>query len=252
MGEFDGRRVVVTAASRGIGRRIAERFAAEGAHLVVAARDPDRIATVADELTRATSRAVHGFAGDLGRSEDNRRLADFARERLGGLDVLVNAVGVFREVPYHELDDETWERDIADNLGSVHFGCRYIGALMLDRGAGSIVNIASINGWRADPNSVGYSAAKAAVLMLTRALAADLAPARIRVNAVSPGMCLTDMTRAALEDPDAGAFWRGKIPLARAADVDEIASCVLFLAGDRAGYVTGANLVADGGLGVPI
>ena len=252
MGEYEGRRVVVTAGSRGIGRRVAEGFAAEGARLVIAARDPERIATAARELSEQSGREVYPFAGDLGTAAENRRLSEFVRERLGGLDVLVNGIGVFREVPYLELDDEAWERDIADNLGSVHYGCRYLGQLLRESGGGAIVNIGSINGWRADPNSVGYSAAKAGVLMLTKALAADLAPTGIRVNAVSPGMCPTDMTREVLEDPELGPVWEAKIPLGRAGRVDDMAACVLFLASDRAAYVTGANLVADGGLGVPI
>lgn len=252
MGEYEGRRVVVTAGSRGIGRQVAECFAAEGGRLVIAARDPQRIASVAADLSVSSDQEVFAFAGDLATARDNRRLSEFVRDRLGGLDVLVNAVGVFREIPYLDLDDETWERDIADNLSSVHFACRHLGELMRATGGGAIVNVGSINGWRADPHSVGYSAAKAAVLMLTKALAADLAPIGIRVNAVSPGMCLTDMTRGTLEDPVAGPIWEKKIPIGRAASVDDVASCVLFLASDRAAYVTGANLVVDGGLGVPI
>lgn len=252
MPEHPAPRVVVTAGSRGIGRRVAERFAAEGARLVIAAKDPDRIATVAKELSRASGTEVVPFAGDLATPEDNRELRDVAREHLGGADVLVNAVGVFREVNYFELEDAVWERNIAENLGSVHFACRYVGELLVEAGGGSIVNLGSINGWRADPNSAAYSAAKAAVVMLTKALAHDLASSRIRVNTVSPGMCLTDMTRSALEDPEAGPAWEEKIPLGRAASVDEVASCVLFLASEQAAYVTGTNLVVDGGLGIRI
>jgi 3-oxoacyl-[acyl-carrier protein] reductase len=243
-GRFEGRRVLVTGASRGLGRSVAVAFAREGAHLGIGCRvrQDEATATLAGVLAA-------GGTGDVLRF-DVRDPAAVAREverfASAGLDVLVNNAAVVRDQLFVLLESEEWDEVVDVGLAGVYRCCRAALPFMLSRRRGAIVNVASIAGVRASPGQASYSAAKGGVVALTATLAAELAPRGIRVNSVVPGLLSTGMGERLDHRAVAGA--RARIPLGRLGTGDEAARAVIFLASDEASYVVGHCLVVDGGL----
>lgn len=248
---LENRIAVVTGASSGIGKSIAEELVAEGATVVLASNEPELGNDVAASLRDAGGTAV--FV-DCDITDDSRVESLFADavERFGGVDILVNNAGVNYSAPFTETEPDAWDATIAIDLrGAYHCSFRAVPA-MIARGGGAIVNMSSVHGLAAVPGSSPYDTAKAGLFGLTRTLAVELAEKGIRVNAVSPGLIETrlwERNLAASEDPAAHTeFWMKQVPMARIGKPREIARVVVFLASDDASYVTGANLVADGGL----
>ena len=238
---------LVTGAGSGIGRAVAVRFAEEGAEVVVTSRTETHV----DETCKLVEKAALGLVLDL---RDRASIEDGVRavaERFGSIDVLACCAGVDdpREPPVAETPDQVWEETFAVNVTGVFQLCR--AAVPAMRDGGSIVTVGSTNSLVPRPNAGAYCASKAALLMLTRTLALELAPRRIRANCVCPGVVDTPLTTLFLNRADDPAALREEYakssPLQRLADPAEIASCVLFLASDEASFVTGAALVADGG-----
>ena len=237
-----GEAAAVTGATRGIGRAIALAFAREGADVLVNGRDAALGARVVDEV-RAIGRRAAWCRADLGRVDEARRVATSTVDAFGRLDVLVNNAGLWERRPALEMREPDWDRILDVNLKGAFFCAQAAARAMLGRG-GAIVNVASDAAWSGGLNPCAhYAASKAGMASFTRSLAKELAPHRIRVNALAPGMIVSDM------GSDAGTALSGlAIPLGRYGTPEEVASACVFLASDEASYVTGAVLNLSGGL----
>lgn len=248
--QLTGRTALITGGSRGLGRAMAQAFAEAGAELILVGRDPASLAAAAKELI-STGRRVDTIVGDVG-SPDGAVAACAAAMRLDrDIEILVNNVGGRRlDVPTEDFPLPEWRKLVDLNLTSALVCCQQIGKPMLARGRGSIVNITSIAGPLAIKGIRGrhYETAKAALTALTRTLAADWADRSVRVNAIAPGVFLTDANRRWFgEKPEFRGLFEDHIPMGRLGEPHELAPAALFLASDAASYVTGSTLVVDGG-----
>ena len=247
MRRFEGKKVLVTGASRGIGRAIALAFAREGATLVLASRkkeDLDRVATEAREI----GAMVHVIPTHMGRIDEVSRLAGQAWETAGRLDVLVNNAAtnpVFG--PLLQTTPQAWDKIMEVNLKGPFFLSQGVARRMMDSGGGSIVNLSSIAGLMSATWLGTYGISKAAIVQMTRQMAREWAAGGVRVNSIAPGVIETDFSRAILEDQSIRAEALKNVAMGRHGQPPEIASIVLFLASSEASYVTGQVLIADGG-----
>ena len=238
--DFEGKVAIVTGAAGGIGSAVTRLLVAGGA---------DVVAT--DLAPVAAPEGVVTLEGDASLAETAERAVSAAVDRFGRLDVLVNNAGHIVYKTILDTSDEEWDRVMAVNVRSMFVHCRAAIPVMREQGGGAIVNVASISGLIGIPALTAYTASKGAVVQLTRQLAVEWAPAGIRVNAVAPGAIdtpfLTDFV-AEQDDPGAvAAAIRGQHPLGRWGTAEEVAETIVFLASDRASFVTGAVLAADGG-----
>lgn len=238
--DLTGYRVLITGASGGIGAGIARRFAAAGAALTLQYhRGAETAQLLAGELN------AHSVATDLTDPDACGELVNSAAAHLGGLDALVNAAGVQPVAPLPELDTQSWRAVVDANLTSV-FACTKAAArLLAQQGGGSITHIASIEGSRPAFGHAHYSTAKAAVIMHARAAALEYGPRGVRVNTVSPG--LIDRPGLATQWPDGVDRWHSACPLVRLGTPEDIGDACLFLASPLASWITGHDLVVDGG-----
>jgi 3-oxoacyl-[acyl-carrier protein] reductase len=245
-GVLEGRTAIVTGASRGLGRAMAVDLARAGAFVYAAFRQRADGA----EATLAEAAAAGGGGATLALDvTDPAAVADTFRRVLderGRLDVLVNNAGVSRDGFLATMPDDDWDEVIAVNLGGTMRCCRAAARPMIRQGHGAIVNVASVAGLHASPGQANYAASKGGVVALTRTLAAELAPRGVRVNAVVPGLIKAGMTHGL--DRRVADERRGRIPLGRLGEADEVARVVTFLASDAAAYIVGQALVVDGGL----
>ncbi|TVR30637.1 MAG: SDR family oxidoreductase [Spirochaetaceae bacterium] len=248
--DFSESVVVVTGAGGGLGRAIAVRFAERGASVVVHCHRNRSGADQTAGLVRNAGGSALVVQADLttvdGTTDDGPESVMAATvEQFGRVDVLVNNAGVYPVTPMMEMSIAEWRAVVAANLDSA-FGCTQAAARRMgEQGRGAIVNIASIEGSSPAHGHSHYNAAKAGVIMLTRSSALELGPKGIRVNCVSPGL----MDRQGLEEawPEGVASWKRAAPLGRTGAPHEVADACLFLASDTAAWITGANLVVDGG-----
>jgi NAD(P)-dependent dehydrogenase (short-subunit alcohol dehydrogenase family) len=243
MGMLDGELAIITGGASGIGVATARRMVDEGASVAVI--DVDERA--AQELT--AERGIATFIADVRDAEACTRAIRDATEVLGGLTVLFNNAGVGAAMPLHKYSDAEWRRLLDVNLAGTFHGIRAAVPLMRERG-GAIVNHASVSGVRPTRFEGPYSAAKAAVISLTMDAALEYAP-MIRVNCVSPGLVETNLTAVVLGDPGLRAKIEEATPLGRIGTPDDVANLVVFLASPLASYITGQNIVIDGGSVLP-
>ncbi|MGH7029067.1 MAG: SDR family NAD(P)-dependent oxidoreductase [Stellaceae bacterium] len=245
--DFAGKVAIVTGGGNGIGAATCRAFAQRGARVAVLDRDAGAAERIAAEITGGNGMAeAHGL--DVSDREGFARLAAALSESAGGIDILVNGAGVTVRRMIGEMAAEDWDRVIAVNLTGAFNGIRAVLPHMRARGSGAIVNVASIAGQRISfGGTANYSASKAGLLGLTRHAAYELAPDRIRVNAVCPGPTATAFGGAAPTEESKAARSR-KIPLGRMCEPEDIADPILFLAGDMARMITGVALTIDGGV----
>lgn len=245
-----GRVAIVTGAASGIGRATAKLFAQEGARVLLADRDAGAGQAVADTITAQGGRAVFEIA-DVASSSDGRRVVKRAFDEFGALHIVVNCAGVIRRSSVLELDETDWDLVMNVNVKSIFLLAKHAIPVMVESGGGSIVNVASGWGLVGGPRAAAYCASKGAVVLLTKAMAIDHGPQKIRVNCVCPGDIDTPMLRdEARQLGEAEAqFMAGSAnrPLGRVGTPEEIARSILFLASESSSYMTGAALVVDGG-----
>jgi len=250
---LDGRVCVVTGASRGIGLAVSSRLVAEGAQVLMVARDAEALGAAADDL------GAEWLAGDVTDPACDERIIATAAEQLGGLDVLVNNAGTSRNTPLLELTDEDWREQHELHVMAPMRLMRLAAPRMADAGWGRIVNVASSSGKRPSASNVAYSVAKAGELSLSRAFADAYAPQGVLVNAVAPGPVGTELwlgeggladqaaeTQGVTRD-EALAAAAGKLPIGRLGTPQEVADVNVFLCSERAANVAGAAWSADGG-----
>ncbi len=247
---LDGKRALVTGGSRGLGREMAAAISEAGADLVLVGRNPTNLQAAHRDFT-VFGHDVEVLVGDVGVPSEAQRICEEALARFAPIDILVNNVGGRRiNLPTEDLPLEDWHRITDLNLTSTFLCCKLIGGAMVQRKAGSIVNIASIAGMVTSKGIHGrsYETAKAAVISFSKALAADWAPHGVRVNVIAPGAFLTDPNRRWFsEKPELRDTFLGLTPMARFGEPEEIGPLALYLASEASSYVTGSVVVIDGG-----
>ena len=239
---------IVTGSTSGLGRAIAELFAAEGASVTVTGRDSDRLAQVENAITNTGGNCL-GVLADLTDLAEIQKLVSATVNRWGRLDVLVNAAGILAGGNFFDISEDTYDRVMSVNLKSVFFTCQTAAKEMVTRKKGKIVNFSSIGGGVIGfPGGSAYCSSKGAIVSLTQALALELAPSNINVNAISPGNILTAMNQQMFENEEYKRKILDITPSRRIGLPRDITYGALYLASDESDYVTGIQLIVDGGL----
>jgi len=244
---LEGKKALVTGASRGIGAAIALAYAECGADVALAARSADDIEALADKI-RGLGRNAVAITTDVTHLDQVHACVDRAVEQLGGLDVCVNNAGGSKFMaPAVETRIDGWHKAIRLNLDSVFYFCQKVGAHMLEHGRGSVINMASVAGVSAAPTLSYYAAAKHGVVGLTKTLAVEWGSGGVRCNAIAPGWIKTDLNRAMWENEEFARGWVANQPIARWGETDDITGAAVYLASDASRLMTGQTIVIDGG-----
>lgn len=246
MGRVNGKVAFITGAASGMGRAHALALAREGAAVVATDRDTERLGTLADELRAA---GHDGYTDALDVTDETAWQDAMARaqDRYGRVDVLVNNAGMALAKSVQDTSVEEWDRVMAVNARGVFLGCRTVVPAMVRAGGGSIINVSSVYGIVGGALAAAYCASKGAVRLLSKAAAVDLAQMNIRVNSVHPGVIRTEMTAGLFADADATRRFVSQQLQRRAAEPEEVSAAVVFLASDESSFMTGTEVVVDGG-----
>jgi len=247
MGVLKDKVCIITGSTKGIGKAIARGYAKEGAKVVVVARNQDMCTEVAKELEAEYGVESIGIKTDVTKLDEISNLMDQTQERFGKIDVLVNNAGSALTKKIQDIKEEEWDHVVDLDLKSVFFCSQQAGIRMMETGGGCIINVASILGIVALKEVSPYCASKGGVIQLTKAMALEWAGHNIRVNALCPGYVITDINREKLSDERISSKLIKKTALGRLAEVEDLVAPAVFLAQDESGYMTGQNLVIDGG-----
>ncbi len=244
--QLDGRVAVITGASRGLGKQIAEALAVAGATVALVARNRELLESVREGIAGSGGRA-QVFVADISEEAEIGPLADQIRAQAGVPDILINNAGINIRKSIQELTLEEWRRVMRTNLEGPFLCTRAFAQGMIEKRFGRIINMTSIMSHVSLPGRSAYSASKSGLLGMTKALALELAPYNITVNGISPGPFATEMNTVLIRDPARNAEFISRIPLGRWGQVEEIGALAVFLCSDAAGFITGADILIDGG-----
>lgn len=246
MAELQNKIAIVTGGSKGIGRAVVSRLCEEGAKCVIANRNELEGKEYADELRRKGYKAI-ALPLDVSRVQDIKKLLETVINQFGRIDILVNSAGVNVRKPALEYTEEEWQFMVDVNLKGVFFTCLEAGKKMIVQRSGAIVNIASLQSEEVLSGRAIYAVTKGGVRQLTKALAVEWAAYGVRVNAVSPAFIKTPMVERILSHPIWDEIIRTRTPFGRPGTPEEVAEAVLFLVSPRSSYITGVNILIDGG-----
>ena len=246
---LQGKVAIVTGAGCGFGEGIATRFAAEGCKVLVADIEPDRAERVADAIAAAGGQARASTA-DVSRKSDFERMVSEAKSAFGALDLVVNNAGITHaNTSMLDIDEATFDHVFAVNVKSIYWSAICAVPVFRAQGSGGIINIASTAGLRPRPGLTWYNGSKGAVVTITKSMAVELAPDRIRVNALCPVIGETGLTATFMggDTPELRAKFIASVPLGRMSQPTDVAAAALYLASDEAAFITGTTLEVDGG-----
>ena len=236
---------IITGASQGIGKGMAETFSKAGAHVACVSRNKDNLKSVADSLIK-NGGAASFYTCDVSSLDAFQNTIKEIAANHGSVDILVNNAGVCKDKLIMRMSEDDWNKVIKINLNGAFNGIKAVSQIMIKQRSGRIINISSIVGLIGNPGQANYAASKAGLIGLSKSAAKELAPRGITVNAIAPGYIATDMTDQITDQAKESLIT--KIPLGRIGSPSDIAASALFLASDEAGYITGQTLTVDGGM----
>jgi len=246
--DLKGKTAIITGSSRGIGKAIAEEYAALGANVVISSRKEDACRAVADEINARGGGKALAFPANISAKESLQAMVEATRKAFGRVDILVcNAASNPYYGPLGGISDEQFRKILDNNILSNHWLIQMISPEMIDRKEGSIIIVSSIGGLRGSPVIGAYNISKAADFQLARNYAVEYGQYNVRVNCIAPGLIRTDFARALWENPEAEAAFNRSNPIRRIGDPRDIAGAAVFLAAPASAYVTGQMIVVDGG-----
>ena len=236
---------IITGASKGLGKGMAETFSKAGAHVACVSRNKDNLKSVADSLIKNGGVASF-YTCDVSSLDAFQNTIKEIAENHGSVNILVNNAGICKDKLIMRMSEDEWNKVININLNGAFNGIKAVSQIMIKQRAGRIINISSIVGLIGNPGQANYAASKAGLIGLSKSAAKELAPRGITVNAIAPGYIATDMTDQITDQAKESLIT--KIPLGRIGSPSDIAASALFLASDEAGYITGQTLTVDGGM----
>ena len=244
---LEGKSAIITGASKGLGKAMAAALAEAGAGVALVSRDEGKLQAVAEQIRKAGGRAEVFVADVSDESQVKRLREDFAAKFNGSLHILINNAGINIRKPLTDFTLEEWHRIMDTNVTSVFLMCRAFVPLMKGRDYGRIINLTSMMSHVSLPGRAPYSASKTALLGFTRALALELAPDKITVNGISPGVYDTEINAPLMQNAELRAQFLAKIPAGRFGQPNEIAKLAVYLCSEEASFITGTDIVIDGG-----
>ena len=240
--KFENQVVCITGAGRGLGFGMAQAFAAQGAHVVIAEIDAETGAAAAEKL-KGTFHQL-----DVSNAPQVKEVVAKIAAEQGQIDVWINNAGVAHKGPAVDLATEDWDADIGVMLSGTFYCANQVGRVMIEQGGGIMINIASVNGLFALQERAPYCSAKAGLIMLTKVLASEWAEHSVRVNAIAPGVVMTDLVQQGIDEGHVKeSDYLSRIPMGRMGSINEVVETALFLASDEASFVTGEVIRVDGG-----
>lgn len=243
---LEGKVAIITGASRGIGKSIAEKFIAEGATVIFTYASSDEKARALEAELAQKGGVAKGYKSDAADFNAANELIELVTKDFGGVDILVNNAGITRDNLLMRMSEEHWDEIMRVNLKSVFNLTKAVIKPMLKAKKGSIINMSSVVGVKGNAGQANYAASKAGIIGFTKSVAAELGSRNIRCNAIAPGFIETEMTEVL--NPDVVQQWRESIPLKRGGTTEDVANATLFLASDMSAYITGQTLHVCGGM----